>query len=144
MLDKAPGIPASGSWTRRFTCHRAAWPGPNDCGCVGCLQGKAAVFLQRASAGNLTPVRSVLGSSGVVGADGNPEITLNMFDHMGTPMAAEARCARLLGDLKPRFSASASRRLPGGDAQAAGVLFRKTASDVMRLKDGQTAFVITA
>lgn len=71
---------------------------------------------------------------------GYPEITLNLFDHMGTPMAAEARYARLLGELKPRLSAIASRRLPGGDERAVGVLFRKTASDVMRLEDGQTSF----
>ena len=66
---------------------------------------------------------------------GYPDITLNMFDQLGTPMSEEKRYFTLLGDMKPKLNAIASKRVTGGEEKGVGVLFRKTASDHMHLDE---------
>ena len=67
---------------------------------------------------------------------GHADITLNLYDFLGTPLSEDQRFGRLLRETKPVLSALASRCGPGGRERGVQVLFDKRSADVKRLDAG--------
>lgn len=63
--------------------------------------------------------------------------TINIFDHLGTPMEAEPHYGRMLGAWKPFLNALADRAQQPGSYRGLGLVHRGNASMVKHLTTGQ-------
>ncbi|MFH0962489.1 MAG: hypothetical protein V2A58_00595 [Planctomycetota bacterium] len=70
----------------------------------------------------------------VVGA---ADITMNLYDHVGTPIRKRDRYGRMLAQVKPLLDALAERCGPGGTPRGVGVPFRRNVRDYVRLREGE-------
>lgn len=69
---------------------------------------------------------------------GYPDITINIFDHLGTPVKESKRYHRFLKEIKPKLNGIALKAGGKGKEKGVGIVFRKEAADFMHLKKGQT------
>ncbi len=65
------------------------------------------------------------------------DVTLGIYDHMGTPMDFEPAYGRMLQESKPFFDALASWCLPGGKERGVGVIHHPRASDYVHTAGGK-------
>lgn len=75
---------------------------------------------------------------------GYPAITINIFDHLGTPVRGSMRYDRFLKQVKPKLDGVARRAAGAGKEKGVGIVFRKEIADFMHLKAGQTTMDLLA
>lgn len=75
---------------------------------------------------------------------GYPGITINIFDHLGTPAKESKRYYQLLKEIKPKLSGVALKANGSGKEKGVGIVFRKEAADFTYLKKDQTTMDLRA
>ncbi len=66
-------------------------------------------------------------------SQGSNGVTMNLFDHCGTPMASESSTGKMLGERKTFLNGMAKRCLPGGKGLGVRILHHTKASEYMEL-----------
>lgn len=77
--------------------------------------------------------RLLLGISQFLGA---ADVTMNLYDHVGTSLRKQDRYGKMLRDTKPILDALASRCGSGGTPRGVGVPFRPNVREYIHLKKG--------
>lgn len=65
------------------------------------------------------------------------DITVNLYDHIGTPLEANSGYGDMLRQSKPFLNTLASRYLPGGREQGVGLIYHPKASYYVHAKAGE-------
>ena len=71
-------------------------------------------------------------------------ITMNLFDHLGSPVRESRRYDRFLKNVRPKLNGIARKAAGVGEERGVGVVFRKDIADFMHLKVGQTTMDLSA
>ena len=75
---------------------------------------------------------------------GYPGITINIFDHLGTPVKESKRYYQFLKEIKPKLNGIALKAGGKSREKGVGVIFRKEATDFTHSKKGQTTMDLQA